>query len=182
MRKYSHTIKNFWQGIVCSGIAYYVQAIVIRERGPVFVTSFSPLCMIIVAALGSIVLAEKIHLGRYNADPHFISTQSKPKDSVLPLPDMNSECLVQCHRSVLIIYLFFLYFSIIGAILIVFGLYTFVWAKSRETPTSKLAALTDEKSGTQEILPITDSTRSIITSSTDCKDGTVAAGVAKINP
>lgn len=53
------------QGVVCSGMAYYVQGVVIRERGPVFVTSFSPLCMIITAALGAIVLAEQVHLGRY---------------------------------------------------------------------------------------------------------------------
>lgn len=50
--------------MVCSGMAYYVQGVVTRERGPVFVTSFSPLCMIITAALGSIVLAEQVYMGR----------------------------------------------------------------------------------------------------------------------
>jgi len=45
-------------------MAYYIQSIVIRERGPVFTTSFSPMCMIITAFLGVLVLAEKIHLGR----------------------------------------------------------------------------------------------------------------------
>ena len=53
------------QGIMCSGIAYYVQGIVIKERGPVFVTAFSPLCMIIVILLGSIILSEVVTLGRY---------------------------------------------------------------------------------------------------------------------
>lgn len=53
------------QGVVCSGIAYYAQGVVLREQGPVFVTAFSPLCMIITAALGSFLLAEKVHLGRY---------------------------------------------------------------------------------------------------------------------
>lgn len=53
------------QGVVCSGIAYYVQGVVNKIRGPVFVTAFSPLCMVITAVLGAIVLAEKIHLGRY---------------------------------------------------------------------------------------------------------------------
>uniref|UniRef100_A0A7N0ZVW6 WAT1-related protein n=1 Tax=Kalanchoe fedtschenkoi TaxID=63787 RepID=A0A7N0ZVW6_KALFE len=52
-----------YAGIVCSGIAYYVQGKVINERGPVFVTSFSPLCMIVTAALGAIILAEQVHLG-----------------------------------------------------------------------------------------------------------------------
>lgn len=51
------------QGIVSSGIAYYVQGIVMQKRGPVFVTAFSPLMMIIVAVMGSFILAEKIYLG-----------------------------------------------------------------------------------------------------------------------
>ncbi|KAM0905500.1 hypothetical protein ACQ4PT_017351 [Festuca glaucescens] len=53
-----------YSGIMCSGIAYYVQGIVIQERGPVFVTAFSPLCMIIVTVLGSFILSEVITLGR----------------------------------------------------------------------------------------------------------------------
>lgn len=53
------------QGIVCSGIAYFMQGVVNKSRGPVFVTAFSPLSMIITAVLGAIVLAEQVHLGRY---------------------------------------------------------------------------------------------------------------------
>ncbi|KAJ0735858.1 putative protein kinase-like domain superfamily [Helianthus annuus] len=52
------------EGIICSGVAYYVQGIIMKERGPVFVTAFNPLCMIIVAFMGSIFLAEKTYLGR----------------------------------------------------------------------------------------------------------------------
>lgn len=61
-----------WQGIVCSGIAYYVQGVVNKSRGPVFVTAFSPLSMIITAVLAAIVLAEQVHLGRYNFIPNYI--------------------------------------------------------------------------------------------------------------
>jgi drug/metabolite transporter (DMT)-like permease len=53
------------QGIVCSGVAYYVQGLVSRQRGPVFVTAFNPLCMIVTALLGSVILKEEIRLGRY---------------------------------------------------------------------------------------------------------------------
>lgn len=53
------------QGVVCSGVAYYVQGIVIKQRGPVFVTAFNPLCMIVTALMGSIILKEEITLGRY---------------------------------------------------------------------------------------------------------------------
>uniref|UniRef100_A0A1D1ZDJ0 WAT1-related protein n=1 Tax=Anthurium amnicola TaxID=1678845 RepID=A0A1D1ZDJ0_9ARAE len=74
-----------YSGIMCSGIAYYVQGMVIKERGPVFVTAFNPLCMIVVAALGSFILAEEINLGR-----------------------------------------------VIGAVIIVVGLYMLIWGKSKE--------------------------------------------------
>ncbi|KAM1119666.1 WAT1-related protein At1g21890-like [Malus sylvestris] len=99
----SRLLASVYSGVVCSGIAYYVQGVVIRERGPVFVTAFSPLCMIITAALGAIVLAEQVHLG-----------------------------------------------SIIGAICIVFGLYTVVWGKSKD-PLASSAPLKDEKTRNLEL-------------------------------
>uniref|UniRef100_A0A0A9G9N8 WAT1-related protein n=1 Tax=Arundo donax TaxID=35708 RepID=A0A0A9G9N8_ARUDO len=74
-----------YSGIMCSGVAYYVQGIVIKERGPVFVTAFSPLCMIIVTVLGSFILSEVITLGR-----------------------------------------------LIGAIIIVVGLYALIWGKNND--------------------------------------------------
>ncbi|XP_023511715.1 WAT1-related protein At5g07050-like [Cucurbita pepo subsp. pepo] len=52
-----------YAGIVTSSISYYVQGLVIIKRGPVFATAFSPLMMIIVAIMGSFILAEKIFLG-----------------------------------------------------------------------------------------------------------------------
>ncbi|KAG8059316.1 hypothetical protein GUJ93_ZPchr0002g26357 [Zizania palustris] len=74
-----------YAGIVCSGVAYYVQGIVSRQRGPVFVTAFNPLCMIITAVLGSIILKEEISRG-----------------------------------------------SVIGAVIIVIGLYALIWGKSAD--------------------------------------------------
>ncbi|XVF64597.1 hypothetical protein PTKIN_Ptkin09bG0181200 [Pterospermum kingtungense] len=106
----SRLLAATYSGIVCSGIAYYVQGIVIKERGPVFLTSFSPLCMVITALLGALVLAEKIHLG-----------------------------------------------SILGAIIIVSGLYTVVWGKSKDVKNSE----TDEKSKAFQELPITNNATSI---------------------
>uniref|UniRef100_A0A7N1A759 WAT1-related protein n=1 Tax=Kalanchoe fedtschenkoi TaxID=63787 RepID=A0A7N1A759_KALFE len=50
-------------GIVNSGVAYYVQSIVIKDRGPVFSTSFSPLGLIIITIFGSVMLGEQLHLG-----------------------------------------------------------------------------------------------------------------------
>ncbi|KAL8218170.1 hypothetical protein R6Q57_021543 [Mikania cordata] len=54
-----------YSGIMCSGFAYYISGIVMQERGPVFVTAFNPLGMVIVAIMGSFVLAEKLNLGSF---------------------------------------------------------------------------------------------------------------------
>ncbi|KAJ9694535.1 hypothetical protein PVL29_010159 [Vitis rotundifolia] len=74
-----------YSGIVCSGLAYYIQGVVMKDRGPVFVTAFNPLSMIIVAVMSSFILAEQMYLGR-----------------------------------------------VIGAIVIVAGLYFVVWGKSKD--------------------------------------------------
>ncbi|XP_059630768.1 WAT1-related protein At4g08300-like isoform X1 [Cornus florida] len=101
----SRLLAVVYSGVVCSGIAYYVQGMVNKERGPVFVTAFSPLCMIITAVLGVIVLAEQVHLG-----------------------------------------------SLIGAIVIVSGLYIVVWGKSKDYLISK-----GDQKGMPHELPIVDS-------------------------
>ncbi|PKA56095.1 WAT1-related protein [Apostasia shenzhenica] len=78
-----------YSGVICTGVAYYVCGMVIREKGPVFVTAFNPLCMIITAFMGSIILGEELTLGR-----------------------------------------------IIGATIIVVGLYFLIWGKSKDYRTS----------------------------------------------
>ncbi|ESQ40636.1 hypothetical protein EUTSA_v10015938mg [Eutrema salsugineum] len=75
-----------YSGIVASSISYYVQGVVMKKKGPVFATAFSPLMMVIVAIMGSFVLAEKIYLG-----------------------------------------------GVIGAVLIVIGLYAVLWGKKKES-------------------------------------------------
>jgi len=52
-----------YSGVVASAIAYYVQGLCMRVKGPVFATAFSPLVMIIVAVMGSVILSENIYLG-----------------------------------------------------------------------------------------------------------------------
>ncbi|KAI6675024.1 hypothetical protein NL676_002930 [Syzygium grande] len=53
-----------YSGIVCSGVTYYLQGVVMKDKGPVFVTAFSPLGTVIVAVLSTFILAERLFLGR----------------------------------------------------------------------------------------------------------------------
>ncbi|XP_047178283.1 WAT1-related protein At2g37460-like [Vigna umbellata] len=53
-----------YSGITCSGLAYYLQGVVMKSKGPVFVTAFNPLGMVIVAIMGYFLLAEQVFLGR----------------------------------------------------------------------------------------------------------------------
>lgn len=64
-------------------------------------------------------------------------------------------------------------FSIIGATVIVLGLYTVVWGKRKDHTASSTSLIEDEKAGTQE-LPIVNPTR-------HCgNDLTGLTGVAKV--
>ncbi|XP_028775089.1 WAT1-related protein At2g37460 [Neltuma alba] len=109
-----------YSGVVCSGMAYYIQGVVMKTRGPVFVTAFSPLCMVIVAIMGSIILAEQLYLGR-----------------------------------------------VIGAIVIVLGLYLVVWGKSKDydppTPIPKEHLLPDKFSSGEGNAPTEHSNHEVIT-------------------
>ncbi|GLT93105.1 hypothetical protein SLE2022_109110 [Rubroshorea leprosula] len=51
-------------GVATSALGYYIQGVILKVKGPVFVTAFSPLSMVIVAILGSFVLSEITYLGR----------------------------------------------------------------------------------------------------------------------
>ncbi|PKA49991.1 WAT1-related protein [Apostasia shenzhenica] len=95
-----------YSGVVCSGFSYFMQGIVMKERGPVFVSAFSPLCMIMTALMGSFILSEKITLGMLigaviiasglysllwgNCQDQEISSQSEAHDSVKISTDQGS--------------------------------------------------------------------------------------------
>ncbi|XP_022993516.1 WAT1-related protein At2g39510-like isoform X2 [Cucurbita maxima] len=51
-------------GVMCSGIAYYIQGVVMQTKGPVFVSAFNPLSLILVAIMSSFILSENMFLGR----------------------------------------------------------------------------------------------------------------------
>ncbi|KAH0936859.1 hypothetical protein HID58_004320 [Brassica napus] len=51
------------QGLV-SGLSYYITGWASKERGPVFVSAFNPLSMVIVAILSSFIFLEKMYIGR----------------------------------------------------------------------------------------------------------------------
>ncbi|KAF8772702.1 hypothetical protein HU200_005670 [Digitaria exilis] len=90
-----------YSGVVCSAVAFYVQGLVTRARGPVFVTAFQPLCMIFTTIMGSTILKEETTLG-----------------------------------------------SVIGAAIIVVGLYALIWGKSKDHLVGNGKPIADE-------LPIT---------------------------
>ncbi|CAK9169049.1 unnamed protein product [Ilex paraguariensis] len=120
----SRLLAAVYSGIVCSGIAYYLQSMVNKARGPLFVSAFSPLCMIITAILGALVLSEQVHLG-----------------------------------------------SLIGAIIIVIGLYSVVWGKSKDQPSS-MNSITSENGQSNE-LPVVNTTKSSVKVGGDGIDGPV---------
>ncbi|CAB4267554.1 unnamed protein product [Prunus armeniaca] len=82
-----------YAGVVATGLSVTCIALCIRMRGPLFVSVFNPLMLVLVAIVGSLVLDEKLHLG-----------------------------------------------SVLGAVLIVCGLYAVLWGKGKEINKSQSVA------------------------------------------
>lgn len=92
-----------YSGVVSSGIAYYLQGVCMRSKGPVFASAFSPLMMIIVAIMGSIILSENFFLGSvYGGVLIVIGLYAvlwgKAKDSKIPTDKNLSELLPEIHN------------------------------------------------------------------------------------
>ncbi|XP_048231380.1 WAT1-related protein At1g25270 isoform X2 [Ricinus communis] len=90
----------FYSGIVTSGLVVTLIAWCVCMRGPVFVASFNPLSLVLVAIAGSLMLDEKLHQG-----------------------------------------------SIVGAGLIVCGLYMVLWGQSKEMKEKAKLGLTESSPG-----------------------------------
>ncbi|XP_075672208.1 WAT1-related protein At2g39510-like [Castanea sativa] len=60
----SKLLAAVYAGVVCSGFTIYIQGLIMKQKGPVFVTAFNPLSTILVAILGSLILSEIMYLGR----------------------------------------------------------------------------------------------------------------------
>ncbi|KAK4776058.1 hypothetical protein SAY87_024019 [Trapa incisa] len=81
-----------YNGVICVGIGYYIQAAVTKVKGPVFVTAFSPLSAVMVAIIASFVLAEQQFLGRVVGAAIIVGglylvLWAKSKDYLLMSPD-----------------------------------------------------------------------------------------------
>ncbi|CAB4274005.1 unnamed protein product [Prunus armeniaca] len=59
----STLLAPLYSGVLIFGITIYVQTLVVKTRGPVFMTAFRPLSTIVAAIMGLFVLREAIYLG-----------------------------------------------------------------------------------------------------------------------
>ncbi|CAH8297113.1 unnamed protein product [Eruca vesicaria subsp. sativa] len=56
-------LASAYAGIMSSSIAYYVQGLMMQRKGPIFVTAFNPLIVVIVSIMSFFVLGQGIYLG-----------------------------------------------------------------------------------------------------------------------
>ncbi|XP_022133584.1 WAT1-related protein At2g39510-like [Momordica charantia] len=84
-----------YAGIIMSGLSYYVRGGVIKEKGPVFFTAFSPLSTVIVAIISSFALSEVFSLGKILGGVViiiglYLVMWGKTKDPAIDEPSNNS--------------------------------------------------------------------------------------------
>ncbi|OVA16861.1 Drug/metabolite transporter [Macleaya cordata] len=122
-----------YTGILASGLMVTLIAWCVHVRGPLFVSIFNPLMLVLVAIAGSILLDEKLHLG-----------------------------------------------SVLGAVLIVIGLYFVLWGKAKEM--KKRSRLMPSKSSRESEARESDAIEVMITSSsTDNNNTTTTANTVALN-
>ncbi|XP_024021532.1 WAT1-related protein At2g39510 [Morus notabilis] len=108
----SMILAALYSGIFRSGFAYYIQGLVMKEKGPVFVAAFNPVGLVIVVILGSFLLSEIMYLGR-----------------------------------------------IIGAIIIIVGLYLVLWGKSKDERQSESSEKVSEPSTDENMTEKNETTK-----------------------
>jgi drug/metabolite transporter (DMT)-like permease len=109
------------QGIVGSGIGFTLMSWCIQVRGPLYVSMFSPLLLVVVAIIGWAILGEKIRVGTYV--DHQLTSQSVHGEILIKLMSSSSAPSILHTLPA---------YSAVGSVLIVAGLYMVLWGKGRE--------------------------------------------------
>ena len=96
----------FWQGIVASGVMVIAIAWCIEKRGPLFVSAFSPLMLVLVAVAASLTLGEKLYLGRYALFNKsylicILYSGGSSKNTVKPVPNLYAQLRVNLIKKML---------------------------------------------------------------------------------
>jgi hypothetical protein len=108
------------QGILVSGVAYYMQVWVIDKSGPVFLSMTMPITLIVTITLSSFVLGEAVTVGRCFSFCFFPFAKTSCFTIV---EDPEIWLLFAC--------------SILGGAIMVGGLYCVLWAKATEQVDDK---------------------------------------------
>ena len=109
-----------------SGIVISLQTWCIQKGGPVFVAIFQPVQTVLVALMAYVILGDQFYTGGYVKD--FAKRKTKC-NFCIPI------CISRFYKLLLylqILYFFRLLCRIVGAALIVVGLYLVLWGKTEE--------------------------------------------------
>lgn len=53
-----------WQGVIVTGITYWLQVWAVEKKGPVFTAMFTPLGLVVTAAFSAFLWKETLYWGR----------------------------------------------------------------------------------------------------------------------
>ncbi|PNX96903.1 auxin-induced protein 5ng4-like [Trifolium pratense] len=114
-----------YAGVVASGIAFAVQIWCIDRGGPVFVAVYQPVQTFVVAIMASLALGEEFYLGGFLIRSSTIYMHTKPNST--RHEEVCLDSYIDCEMTL----------KIIGAVLIVAGLYFVLWGKNEEKKFAK---------------------------------------------
>lgn len=107
---------------MASGVSFTMAAWCVQMRGPIFVSAFNPLTLVVGVFAAALLLDEKLHLGR--------SSFSHLSNQILI-----TSLTVNFYRTLYILTRLRMYFadcSVLGGVIIICGLYVVLWGKRNE--------------------------------------------------
>jgi len=112
-----------FQGVFVSVFSGLTHTWGLHLKGPVYISLFRPLSIVIVVAMGAIFLGDALHLGRY----YYLSSSSSSVKLGLHVleSNYNNEYVFAC--------------SVIGSVILCIGFYTLIWGKAREDTAKNVA-------------------------------------------
>lgn len=114
----------------------------VKKRGPVFTAAFSPLVQIMAALIDIPILHENLYLGKsVTSSSHFEYCRSTI--FLLLIPNLT-------------VFFFDEFDSLLGSLIVIFGLYILLWGKKKEMQNfvSKLAQEAEENKTQEPHLPV----------------------------
>jgi len=126
------------QGFFCTGLSSLVHTWGIHLKGPVYVSIFKPLSIVVAAVSSAVFLGDALYFGTYGV--HFLFSLLDFSSAKLESTETirEYEYLIHFSNALFDIYIScFKLCSVVGAVILTFGFYAVIWGNAKQDELSE---------------------------------------------